>query len=111
MSDARRLPSISHLQFLALSVLRAGEQPGRALRKEAADFGVRHTAAAFYQMMSRLERDGLVEGWYEQIQVKDQAVTERRYRITSHGTRAWSEARAFYDAMAAASAQRRWSRA
>src|ERR1044071_5095787 len=99
MPGARKLPTISHLQFLALSVLRSGEQPGRALRKIAADFGVRHTAAAFYQMMSRLERDGLVEGWYEQIDVGDQAVTERRYRITARGTRSWGEARAFYDAL------------
>jgi len=111
MSGARQLPSISHLQFLALSVLRAGEQPGRTLRRIAADFGVRHTAAAFYQLMARMERDGLVEGWYDQIQVADQAVTERRYRITSRGSRAWSQARAFYDAAALAGAERRWSRA
>jgi len=109
MSPLSRLPTISHLQILALSVLRAGDQPGRTIRRIAAKFGVRHTAAAFYQMMARLERDGLVEGWYEPVKVGDQAVTERRYRITSDGSRAWSQTRAFYDAVTLAANGRRWS--
>ena len=48
-------------------------------------YGVRRTAPAFYQMMARLERDGLIDGWYGQVVVGDQAVTERRYRITKAG--------------------------
>ena len=111
MSGAKKLPSVSHLQFLVLSVLRSGEHAGRALRRVAAGFGVRHTAAAFYQMMARLERDGLVEGWYDQVQVGDQAVKERRYRITQRGVRAWGEARTFYDALTVGAAARRWSNA
>jgi DNA-binding PadR family transcriptional regulator len=109
MSAPSRLPRISHLQFLALGVLRAGEQPGRTIRKVAAKFGVRHTAAAFYQMMARLERDGLIEGWYEPIHVGDQVVTERRYRITSDGSRAWSQTRAFYETITLAVSETRWS--
>ena len=104
------LPDISHLQFLALGVLLDGEQPGRAIRDAAAGFGFRRTAAAFYQLMSRLERDSLVEGWYEQVKVGDQAVTERRYRITAAGTRAWKETRAFYETVAL-NATKGWSRA
>jgi hypothetical protein len=105
------VPTISHLQFLALGVLLAGEQPGRAIRDVAAGFGVRRTAAAFYQMMARLERDGLVDGWYQAVRVGDQSVTERRYRITASGSRAWAQTRAFYDAVGAAVAGRRWSNA
>jgi DNA-binding PadR family transcriptional regulator len=109
--SSRKLPTISHLQFLALGVLLGGEQAGRVIRDAAADFGVRRSGAAFYQMMARLERDGLVEGWYEQIRVGDQAVTERRYRITASGSKAWTQARSFYEAVSVAVAQQRWSNA
>ena len=105
------LPSLSHLQFLALGVLLPGEEPGRVIREAVAEYGVQRTGAAFYQLMARLERDGLVDGWYEQIMVGDQAVRERRYRITGAGKRAWSETRAFYENVAAAAAQRRWASA
>lgn len=111
MSDrAPQLPTVSHLQYLALGLLRQGDRPGREIRDEAGRFGVRRSAAAFYQMMARLERDHFVEGWYEQIRVGDQAVTERRYRITAAGTRAWEQTRAFHEAVAAAGS-RRWSNA
>ena len=105
------LPSISHLQFLTLGLLLSSEQSGRVIREAAAEFGFRRTGAAFYQLMSRLERDGLVEGWYDRATVGDQTVTERRYRITAAGTRAWKETRAFYEAVSLASSGRRWSRA
>src|SRR5438132_848186 len=106
-----KVPHISHLQFLALAVLLGGEHPGRVIRDAAADFGVRRSAAAFYQMMARLEKDGLADGWYEQITVGDQAVTQRRYRITANGSKAWMQARTFYETVAVAAAERRWSRA
>ena len=67
------------------------------VRDTIAGYGVRRSAPAFYQMMSRLERDGLIEGWYEQITVGDQAVTERRYRIKAAGSRLWNQTRAFYE--------------
>ena len=105
------LPSISHLQFLTLGVLLSSEQPGRVIRAAAAEFGFRRTGAAFYQLMSRLERDELVEGWYDQATVGDQTITERRYRITAAGSRAWRETRAFYEKVSLASSERRWSRA
>ena len=92
-----RLPEITHLQFLVLGILLAGEQPGRAIRDAIAGYGVRRSAPAFYQMMARLERDGLTEGWYEQIIVGDQAVTERRYRIKPSGAKVWTQTRAFYE--------------
>ena len=73
------------------------EQAGREIREILAGYGIRRSAAAFYQMMARLERDGLVEGWYEQTTVGDQAVTERRYRIRPAGAKLWTETRAFYE--------------
>ena len=103
-----RLPSITHLQFLVLGCLLQDEQPGRVIRETIADYGVRRSGPAFYQMMARLERAKLVEGWYEQITVGDQAVTERRYRIRPAGARVWRETDEFYR-KAAPLAVQRWS--
>jgi len=97
-------PPLSHLQALALATLAPAEQAGRHIRKRMAQHGVRHTMAAFYQMMARLERDGYVEGWYQPVTVGDQTVTERWYRITDAGARAWRRTRAFYDALVTDSA-------
>lgn len=94
-----KIPELSNLQYLALGVLRSGETAGRELRAAVRGFGVRRTRAAFYQFMARLERDGLVEGWYEQVQVGDQLVTERRYRITAVGRKAWAETHSFHEAV------------
>ena len=41
--------------------------------------------------------------------VGDQAVTERRYRITREGARLWAEAHRFYDELARLPAKVRWS--
>jgi DNA-binding PadR family transcriptional regulator len=104
----KRLPTITHMQFLVLGMLREREQPGRVIREALAAHGVRRSAPAFYQLMARLERDRLVDGWYEQVSAGDQAVTERRYRLRPAGARLWSEARDFYTALIA-QANPRWS--
>src|ERR1700719_1972156 len=91
------LPAITHLQFLVLGVLLSGEQSGRAIRRIIAGYGLRRSAPAFYQMMARMERDGMVEGWYEQVMAGDQAVTERRHRATASGSKLWPRTRAFYE--------------
>jgi DNA-binding PadR family transcriptional regulator len=105
---SRRIPKLTHLQFLVLGLLREAEQPGRAIRAEIAAHGVKRSAPAFYQLMARLERDRLVDGWYEQVSVGDQAVTERRYRLRPAGAKRWVEARDFYTALIAR-AEERWS--
>jgi DNA-binding PadR family transcriptional regulator len=107
----RELPPLSHLQFLALGVILSNDEPGRVIRDVVADYGVRRTGAAFYQLMARLERDGLIEGRYEPIVVGDQAVRERRYRITPAGSRAWKQTRSFYETVVAAAARGRLSNA
>jgi DNA-binding PadR family transcriptional regulator len=104
-----RLPRLTHLQFLVLGLLRNGEQPGRLVRETLARHGAKRSAPAFYQLMARLERDGLVEGWYEQITVGGQGVTERRYRIRPIGTQLWTEARDFYAAIGTRGVEARWS--
>jgi DNA-binding PadR family transcriptional regulator len=93
----RELPGLTHLQFLVLGVLLSGQQSGRVIRQAIERYGIRRSAPAFYQMMARLERDRMVEGWYEQVKVGDQSVTERRYRPTAAGSRMWERAYAFYE--------------
>jgi DNA-binding PadR family transcriptional regulator len=105
---AKRIPKLTHLQFLVLGLLRQTEQPGRAIRDAIAAHGVKRSAPAFYQLMARLERDRLVDGWYEQVTVGDQAVTERRYRLRPSGAKLWAEARDFYTTLIAR-AEERWS--
>ena len=95
---SKRLPKLTHMQYLVLGLLKEGEQPGRLLRDALAGYGVRRSAPAFSQLMARLERDRLVDGWYEQVAAGDQAVTERRYRLRPSGAKLWSEARDFYAA-------------
>jgi DNA-binding PadR family transcriptional regulator len=92
----RRIPEITHLQFLVLGMLREGERPGRTLRRALARHGVERTGPAFYQMMARLEDAGLVTGAYDQKIVDAQIIKERRYALTAEGEAAWSATRAFY---------------
>lgn len=103
-----RLPVITHLQFLVLGCLVQEEQPGRVIRERIAEYGVRRSGPAFYQMMSRLERARLVEGWYEQVIAGNQAVTERRYRLRPAGLRVWRETDEFYRKATPLGAER-WS--
>ena len=70
---------------------------------------VRRSGPAFYQLMARLERARLVEGWYEQVTVGDQAVTGRRYRITPEGRKLWAKAESFYEQVSRLSSRVRWS--
>src|SRR5262245_36434926 len=93
----RRIPDITHLQFLVLAVLRGGSRTGHAVRKALSRHGVRRSGPAFYQMMARLEDADLVAGEYDQKIVDGQIIKERRYTLTARGDAAWSATRAFYD--------------
>ncbi len=108
MRDVRLQP-LSHLHFLILSTLAVGIRPGREVRAALETFGVARTAAAFYQLMARLEGAGLVEGWYEQVIAGDQAVTERRYTLKPAGRKLVEETRRFYTSAAAATLKKQWS--
>jgi DNA-binding PadR family transcriptional regulator len=107
----RELPRLTHLQFLVLGILLSGEQSGRIIRQAIEEYGIRRSAPAFYQMMALLERDGMVECWYGQVKVGDQAVTERRYRATAAGMRMCERSYSFYNGVRLGAAQRRWSNA
>jgi DNA-binding PadR family transcriptional regulator len=93
----RRIPDITHLQFLVLGILRGGDRTGHAVRRALGRHGIRRSGPAFYQMMARLEDGGLVAGAYDQKIVDGQIIKERRYRLTAAGESAWMSTRAFYD--------------
>jgi DNA-binding PadR family transcriptional regulator len=92
-----KIPELSHLQFLVLGQLISGDATGRSIRETLRRYRVRQSGPAFYQMMARLERAGLAEGWYTQDVVEGQVIKERRYRVTGDGTAAWRECRRFYE--------------
>jgi DNA-binding PadR family transcriptional regulator len=91
-----KLPQITHLQFSVLAFLRSAEQPGKAVRRQLADLGLRRSGPAFYQLMSRLEDAGLVRGRYNQKVIEGQIIKERFYAITEDGIEAWRATRDFY---------------
>ena len=91
-----RLPKLSHLQFLVLSVLLGDERSGRELRARLSEFGVRKSGPAFYQLMARLEDSEFVSGRYEQEIVEGQIIRERVYKIRASGTKACKECRKFH---------------
>lgn len=91
------LPSLTHLQYLVVSILVDGETSGPEIRKLMSAEKVNILRPAFYRLMSHLEKEGLAEGWYVQKTVKNQVIRERRYRITGHGKKCQREACMFYN--------------
>jgi DNA-binding PadR family transcriptional regulator len=92
----RRIPDITHLQFLILGMLRSEARLGREIRRDLARHGARRSGPAFYQMMARLEDAGLIDGEYDQKIVRGQIIKERRYTLTPAGQTAWRATRDFY---------------
>ncbi len=90
------LPPVTHLQFLILESLAGNEHAGREVRSTLADHGARRTLPAFYELMARLEKAGLVRGSYSPKTVNGQIVRERRYAITEAGREAHAATCRFY---------------
>ncbi len=90
------VPSLTHLQFLVAGILKGHNLPGREIREQLQAFNIRKSGPAFYQLMSRMEDAGLVEGTYHQEIVDSQIIRERHYRITASGSRSWEASRDFY---------------
>lgn len=90
------IPDLTHLQFAVLSVLMDGELSGRELRTALAQLGQKHSLAAFYQIMGRMEDGSLVKGRYEQQMVAGVAIKERVYEVTGDGHAAFEASLQFY---------------
>jgi hypothetical protein len=66
-----------------------------------AKHGVKKSGPAFYQLMARLETDGMVKGRYEYSMIENQPIKERWYKLTGAGRRAWESTSEFYVAATA----------
>ncbi len=97
-----RLPELTHLQFLVLSLLGPREKAGRQVRDALARHGVTKTGPAFYQLMARMEDSGLLSGRYNLRSVDGQLIKERVYRITAGGIGAANATRKFYGSLSGA---------
>jgi DNA-binding MarR family transcriptional regulator len=90
------LPRLTHLQFLVLNALERANIPGRDVRAQLREAGVRQSGPADYQMMAGLEDKGYVAGRYEQQVVDGQIFRERHYKILASGRKVWTDTRDFY---------------
>ena len=93
------LPKITHLQAVVLSSLKGHpERYGHNLRQELYELTKRKKSLpAFYQMMARLENDGLVAGKKEVRRLDEATVTVSVYRITKKGERELKTTLGFYE--------------
>ena len=89
-------PELTPMQELILGIIGTTESKGRFLREELAKQNVNKSGPAFYQMMSRLEESGFVEGWYEQKIIEGQIIKERTYKMTGKGHHALAATLEYY---------------
>lgn len=92
-----QLPELSYLQLLVIEAIAAGRVSGRKVREHLKQNGVPKGGPAFYQLMSRLEDSGFVEGNYEEKIIDGQRIKERFYRVTGEGERAVRQALNFFE--------------
>jgi DNA-binding PadR family transcriptional regulator len=90
------LPEVTHLQWLVLSALLEGDRAGYRIREVLAKHGVQKSGPSFYQLMARLEDDGLVKGWYVEKVIAGQPIKERHYKLTGKGAKSIEEVTQFY---------------
>lgn len=95
------LPTLTHLQFCVLTILLDSELSGREVRERLTnDYKEKRTLASFYQLMSRLEESGMIEGHYKTKSVEGQGIRTRYYKVLGHGVQCWEQTRNFYIATA-----------
>lgn len=100
-----KLPPISHLQFAIIDALADGrEHSSQDLRAQLWVAENLPTFAAFYQLMARMEKSGLVSGHYDLIHQPlsngtDHWVKIRLYAITPKGQLSRVETLNYYKAI------------
>jgi DNA-binding PadR family transcriptional regulator len=79
-----------------LAYLEGGELRGEEIRVRLEGDGWSGTLPAFYQLMGRMERSGLVAGRYVGAASPGRSGRERRYALGGEGEKALWKARSFY---------------
>jgi len=90
------LPKITLLQWLVLEIIGGRKRSGKYIRVKLGERGHCKSLPAFYQMMSRLEDGELIRAESVRVNVCDQNVTERHYKLTGKGIRELADVRDFY---------------
>jgi DNA-binding PadR family transcriptional regulator len=92
------LPSVTHLQFLVLDIVKAHAKGLSAndLREALLREGQAYSGPRFYQLLARLEASGWIDSWSQHFAVGGGTVERTYYRITSKGKSAWDVTLIFY---------------
>lgn len=91
------LPPLTHLQFYILTILLDSKQSGREVRARLKnDHHVKQSLASFYQLMSRMEEAGMIEGEYKITSIERQGIRTRYYKALGHGIQCRDRTLDFY---------------
>ncbi len=88
-------PEITALQFAVLGLLFSGEKSGQQLQRMLRRHGGPRTAAAFSQLIGRMQRAVYIDVMRENR--PGRRFSECRCRVTDLGVIVWQAARHFYD--------------
>jgi hypothetical protein len=81
MTDVSDDPEVKRIIYSALTD--CGPLSGRELRGILASSRIKKSGASFYLMMSHLENEGMIEGYYLEGQIGEYRTKERHYRLVS----------------------------
>ena len=104
---SRILPTVTQLQFAYLDALSDGFLTGEQLRTKLERSGVCRNPIAFYRVMQRLKKTGLVNGWLITYATSENPGPDGIYELTQAGEDLLAETRAFYRKSARDSRRRR----
>ncbi|MBN2474290.1 MAG: hypothetical protein JXB62_06765 [Pirellulales bacterium] len=91
-----RLPELTPLQFLVLTLLFSGPRSGRVLRDRLGVWEAARTPTAFSNLMRRMVALAYVEPDYDTAIVNGHTVRQCIFRATDLGVMAWNATRQFY---------------
>ncbi|MFC1640166.1 replication-relaxation family protein [Gemmatimonadota bacterium] len=104
---SRFLPTVTQLQFLYLDALSDGFLTGEQLRTKLERCGVCRNPIAFYRVMQRLKKTGLVKGYGITYAEGESPGPHGIYELTQAGEDLLAKTRAFYRKSARDSRRRR----
>ena len=92
----RTLPTVTQLQFAYLEALEDGFLTGEQLRTKLERLGVCRNPIAFYRVMQRLKKTGLVNGWLIMYAKSEKPGPDGIYELSQAGEDLLAKTRAFY---------------
>ena len=95
------VPELTGLQFMVVSVLFKGAMSSNELRAELLRRGYTGNRVAFWRLMGRLTKGGIVtyasyENGADECEGKDNFDRQHRYEVSNLGMKLWKAARDFY---------------